>query len=310
MCTYPLLESMWRVLIWPSPTKIPSTKAKPNQSNEIPQFDEKEETQHHVRVDVLDFAGQIEYYVTHQLFLSDIYCVYVLVSSLYKRIEDGSFKLQSGVCAERLRYWMSFIRCLFNERTKVPAVIALTHGDCGNSHQDAQHYADSSNAESFRPPLHGLNSFVVDYSMNDSADGVSMNEGSKNSSPRSVYDCLVSELTNIYHRILIPGSYNSADKAIQQEFDRLEKGKKLPILTNEELMKIVKSSHEDLKENDALSERAVKYLVGTGTLYKHNLNHHLDPNSNSNSHSSNNSDISQEKYLFILNPLRWLSSMY
>ena len=187
-------------------------------------------------MNVLDFAGQIEYYVTHQLFLSDIYCVYVLVSSLYKR---KSFKLQSSVCAEHL---MSFIRCLFNKRTKVLSVIALTHGDCGNSRQDEQHYADSSNAESFHPPIHGLNSFVVDYSKNDIADGVSMNEGSNNSSPRSVYDCIVSELTNIYHLILIPGSYNSANEAVQREFDKLEKGK---ILTNKELMKIVKSSDED-----------------------------------------------------------------
>ena len=89
--------------------------------------------EHEVTVDILDFAGQIEYYVTHQLFLSDVYCMYVVVSSLYQRQSDGSMKLKSNICSGRIRFWLSFLSSLFDRNTQVPVSIVLSHGDCNKS---------------------------------------------------------------------------------------------------------------------------------------------------------------------------------
>ena len=291
------------------------------------QGDEKKATEHLVRIDVLDFAGQIEYYITHQLFLSDVYCVYILVSALYGREGNGPFTLQSSICAERLRYWLSFISCLFDKETEIPALIALTHGDCGDDHHDARFYYESSKAESFTPPFHDLACMIVNYKKSHEEDDSKNAQGSKSISPKSFFNCTVSRVQNIWQHIFIPASYNSAEKAVLSLFNQMEIGKKLPILLCEELRKIVASSHIDLKENDLLCDRAMMYLVGTGILMQHNLSDHshfdssshpesqLDSipndnhaNENSNSNSNSNSSATKQS-LFVLNPVGWFSSV-
>ena len=80
-----------------------------------------------VKVELLDFAGQIEYYPILQAFLSSSYSAYVIVNSLYRYDKDTKAFVQNSF--DNAIYWMSFMSCLFSPRARIPCVIALTHND-------------------------------------------------------------------------------------------------------------------------------------------------------------------------------------
>ena len=106
----------------------------------------------------MDFAGQVEYYVTHQLFLSDMMAIYILVSSF---IEPQSPTHQSDVHQQshikstnitttnheikspnnpptrnhhqeyqhKLQYWMRLLKSIMPFNSKIPALVSVTHLD-------------------------------------------------------------------------------------------------------------------------------------------------------------------------------------
>ena len=93
-------------------------------------------------------AGQVEYYVTHQLFLSDVLAVYIVVTKFmqldhdhdHHNIQDDDKKHGESKqpqsqyqvnpkYKEQLRYWLSFLKSLFPRGSKIPTVLAITHLD-------------------------------------------------------------------------------------------------------------------------------------------------------------------------------------
>ena len=275
-------------------------------------------------VDVLDFAGQIEYYVTHQLFLSDVYCMYVVVSSLYQRQPDGSMKMDPYDCSGRIRFWLSFLSSLFDPNTQVPVSVVLSHADCNKSPQSIKSswYLNQSQAKSFIPPLDNVDGFVLDYSNPDHV--------------QSILQSISSCMTNVWQRIAIPSSYDSAEQAVLHEYNRLDESEKLPIIKMEDLTRIIEACHSHFSDNtnetnnessdDGLMGRVLSYLKGNGVIYTHSVIHHTRSptaiNNNNQNSSSNISEsdieikhdsiISEKKSsdeVCILNPLRWFSSV-
>jgi len=65
-----------------------------------------------VSVELVDMAGQAEYYIGHQMFLSDIQCLYLVVAE---------YKKQEG-----FQSWLPFLKAMFDENTRVPAMLVAT----------------------------------------------------------------------------------------------------------------------------------------------------------------------------------------
>ena len=96
----------------------------------------------HIELEIMDMAGQVEYYVTHQLFLSDVLAVYIVVTKFMQldtqdhehdeKSESKQPQAQYEVNPKyksQLRYWLSFLKSLFPRGAKVPTALAITHLD-------------------------------------------------------------------------------------------------------------------------------------------------------------------------------------
>ena len=113
----------------------------------------------------MDFAGQVEYYVTHQLFLSDMMAIFILVSSFIQPqspTHQSDFHQQSHIKStnitsanheikssnkpptrnhhrhhhhhhqeyqHKLQYWMKLLKLIMPFNTKIPALVSITHLD-------------------------------------------------------------------------------------------------------------------------------------------------------------------------------------
>ena len=77
-----------------------------------------------LRVELVDFAGQVEYYIGHQIFMSDIQCLYVVMAE-YGKAEEG----MSG--------WLSFLKSMVSSGSRIPVMLVCSKAPLGASTPDA-----------------------------------------------------------------------------------------------------------------------------------------------------------------------------
>ena len=71
-----------------------------------------------LRVELVDFAGQVEYYIGHQIFLSDIQCLYVVMAE-YGKAEEGMLP------------WLSFLKSMVSSGSRLPVMMVCSKAPLG-----------------------------------------------------------------------------------------------------------------------------------------------------------------------------------
>jgi hypothetical protein len=94
----------------------------------------------------------MEYYVTHQLFLSNVMAVYIFASSYlqplspfasnsntnyghHNRIQHSTTHPLNRRSQQQLEYWIKFVSSIFPQNTNIPSMVAITYLD----HMSPQH---------------------------------------------------------------------------------------------------------------------------------------------------------------------------
>ena len=99
----------------------------------------------HENLTIQDFAGQPEYYASHQYFLGVGNAVYVLVFDLRDFVVD-----RVSATIHRAMYWLNFLGSAQTDRSvSMPIVLVATHGDCDEKVTLAAEFR--SFAKDFRP---------------------------------------------------------------------------------------------------------------------------------------------------------------
>ena len=238
----------------------------------------EEENKRKLEVEILDFSGQIEYFPTLRFLLSGMHSV-CIVSALFRRHPSTTDREIQASCSIRLRYWMSYLRPLFNLSNHFPVVLALTHNDCGNVNDVMDQCIKQSNARSFDPDIEAFPLSRTDSNLDQALEGA------------------------IEHRVKkhlgsarFPTCYLKAEDGVLKKCQELIQSQKLPILNSTELCEVLQDTHEDLRpsqENNASVERrmqrVIAYLIAFGAIFEFK-------------------SLSENK-LYVLDIVRWFSTV-
>jgi len=108
-----------------------------------------------LRVELVDFAGQVEYYIGHQIFLSDIQCLYVVMAE-YGKAEEGMLP------------WLSFLKSMVSSGSRVPAMLVCSKAPLGCGAAVA---AGDEWVKNYIPPFELGDDGMVLYKLDDNNNG-------------------------------------------------------------------------------------------------------------------------------------------
>lgn len=247
-------------------------------------------SQHQVQVEVMDLAGQVEYYVSHQLLLSDVLGLYVVVSQHMQRSSpDSAVSSSAGVSARsnafvknpeseaQMRYWLSFLKSMFMQGTRVPVMLALTQLDQLNQQQlqGLQQHASTvflaGLANDYSPPMHLLGCVALQYPDPDEAKGISSSSSppvSWSPSEQDLRNQIESQISEMVRNEWIPSSYLQAEEVALQIQSELHKKKALPLMPLDQFHDRLRAKTKSFAEDPGLLDRAVSYLHHGGVVFR------------------------------------------
>jgi len=243
-----------------------------------------------LQLEVVDLAGQLEYFVMHSLFLSGAYGIYCFVAKLCD--EGGRWRDDS---VEQLASWARFVGGLADRDVALPAMAALTHADLLRPDEKSSIDTDSTLQQlqrRFSQPLQFARCQVVDYGEDSShpADSASVRD------LRSAASAMAAEYAS---RIWVPRSYRRAQDALRQQLQLLTESKvkrSFPVLSKADAEAAVIASDPLFVDNPELLRRAFEFMVGCGDILL------LDRLGDDDGDDGGNG-------LVLLDPLRWFSSL-
>ncbi|KAL7550920.1 hypothetical protein ACHAWF_014130 [Thalassiosira exigua] len=216
---------------------------------------------------LVDFAGQVEFLVTHQLLLSSMHtmCMIVQPAPAFGRVwhrHSGSWD-----------YWSRFLASL-GDRRQGSLLLAASQLDKLRRGEDGfdESYTTANIQSEFdaikRRSLGAISCeypLLLDYRPGQIADAIA-----------TVKRALTTSTERIARSWWVPLTYETLGEVIRQVAERKTKDHELPILTREELMHEMDGycnrSHEDstmmakMKADSQLLQRAISYLEAVGDV--------------------------------------------
>ena len=201
-----------------------------------------------LRVELVDFAGQVEYYIGHQIFLSDIQCLYVVMAE-YGKAEEGMLP------------WLSFLKSMVSSGSRLPVMMVCSKAPLGGVVEAAPW------VKNYSPPFElGADGMVLfklaDNSNNNEAAAVDNRVG-----PSAMKAMVLRRLAEISQSTRVPGMYCRAmDGVLEWVKERAESGSGGKIVGRRELEDRIKQQDDRLAEDPGLLERAMRYMKGGGMI--------------------------------------------
>ena len=201
-----------------------------------------------LRVELVDFAGQVEYYIGHQIFLSDIQCLYVVMAE-YGKAEEGMLP------------WLSFLKSMVSSGSRLPVMMVCSKAPLGGVVEAAPW------VKSYTPPFElGADGMVLfklaDSNNNNSNEAAAA--GDNRVGPSAMKAMVLAEISQSTR---VPGMYCRAmDGVLEWVKERAESGSGGKIVGRRELEDRIKKQDKRLAEDPGLLERAMRYMKGGGMI--------------------------------------------
>ena len=202
-----------------------------------------------LRVELVDFAGQVEYYIGHQIFLSDIQCLYVVMAE-YGKAEEGMLP------------WLSFLKSMVSSGSRLAVMMVCSKAPLGGVVEAVPW------VKNYSPPFELGADGVVLYKL---ADNNSSNEaaaaGDNRVGPSAMKAMVLRRLAEISQSTRVPGMYCRAmDGVLEWVKERAESGSGGKIVGRRELEDRIKQQDKRLAKDPGLLDRAMKYMKGGGVI--------------------------------------------
>ena len=204
-----------------------------------------------LRVELVDFAGQVEYYIGHQIFLSDIQCLYVVMAE-YGKAEEGMLP------------WLSFLKSMVSSGSRLAVMMVCSKAPLGGVVEAAPWMKNCS------PPFElGADGMVLfklaDNSNNNSNEAAAA--GDNRVGPSAMKAMVLRRLAEISQSTRVPGMYCRAmDGVLEWVKERAESGSGGKIVGRRELEDRIKQQGKRLAKDPGLLERAMRYMKGGGMI--------------------------------------------
>ena len=200
-----------------------------------------------LRVELVDFAGQVEYYIGHQIFLSDIQCLYVVMAE-YGRAEEG----MSG--------WLSFLKSMVSSGSRIPVMMVCSKAPLGAAAAAAA--GDEQWMKQWSPPFELGDDGMVLYKLEDGKE-----EEDNRVGPSGMREMVRRRLKGISESSRVPGMYCRAmDGVLEWVKERAASGEGGKIVGRRELEERIKKMDDRLDKDPGLLLRAVRYMKGGGMI--------------------------------------------
>lgn len=208
-----------------------------------------------LRVRVVDFAGQMEYYVTHQLFMSDLHSLYVLLSSA---VEPGGEPKNAASIARGWSYWLGFLAGKFGAGSRTPAMLALTQLD-----------------RAWLPPNPDVKPLLAEFAdgskfaCEDSCFGINYESTQATASVGRLQQALHAAVASYCASVHIPASYARLSSQVRLWREKLlgASPPKPPVVAKAEFFEMIDSSEAKIAADSQLLELAMLYLSGSGEIF-------------------------------------------
>ena len=204
-----------------------------------------------LRVELVDFAGQVEYYIGHQIFLSDIQCLYVVMAE-YGKAEEGMLP------------WLSFLKSMVSSGSRLPVMMVCSKAPLGGVVEAAPWM------KNYSPPFElGADGMVLykladnnNSNSNEAAAAVDNRVG-----PSAMKAMVLRRLAEISQSTRVPGMYCRAmDGVLEWVKERAESGSGGKIVGRRELEDRIMQQDKRLEEDPGLLERDMRYMKGGGMI--------------------------------------------
>ena len=203
-----------------------------------------------LRVELVDFAGQVEYYIGHQIFLSDIQCLYVVMAE-YGKAEEGMLP------------WLSFLKSMVSSGSRLPVMMVCSKAPLGGVVEAAPW------VQNYSPPFElGADGMVL-YKLADNNDNSNEAAAAVDNrvGPSAMKAMVLRRLAEISQSTRVPGMYCRAmDGVLEWVKERAESGSGGKIVGRRELEDRIKQQDKRLAEDPGLLERAMRYMKGGGMI--------------------------------------------
>ena len=204
-----------------------------------------------LRVELVDFAGQVEYYIGHQIFLSDIQCLYVVMAE-YGKAEEGMLP------------WLSFLKSMVSSGSRLAVMMVCSKAPLGGVVEAAPW------VKNYAPPFElgadGMVLFKLADSSNNSSNGAAAAVDNR-VGPSAMKAMVLRRLAEISQSTRVPGMYCRAmDGVLEWVKERAESGSGGKIVGRRELEDRIKQQDYRLAEDPGLLDRAMRYMKGGGMI--------------------------------------------
>ena len=201
-----------------------------------------------LRVELVDFAGQVEYYIGHQIFLSDIQCLYVVMAE-YGKAEEGMLP------------WLSFLKSMVSSGSRLPVMMVCSKAPLGGVVEAAPW------VKNYSPPFElGADGMVL-FKLADNNSNNEAAAGDNRVGPSAMKAMVLRRLAEISQSTRVPGMYCRAmDGVLEWVKERAESGSGGKIVGRRELEDRIKQQDKRLAEDPGLLERAMRYMKGGGMI--------------------------------------------
>ena len=200
-----------------------------------------------LRVELVDFAGQVEYYIGHQIFLSDIQCLYVVMAE-YGKAEEGMLP------------WLSFLKSMVSSGSRLAVMMVCSKAPLGGVVEAAPW------AKNYTPPFELGDDGMVLFKLADKSSNEAA-AGDNRVGPSAMKAMVLRRLAEISQSTRVPGMYCRAmDGVLEWVKERAESGSGGKIVGRRELEDRMKKQDKRLAEDPGLLERAMRYMKGGGMI--------------------------------------------
>ena len=202
-----------------------------------------------LRVELVDFAGQVEYYIGHQIFLSDIQCLYVVMAE-YGKAEEGMLP------------WLSFLKSMVSSGSRLAVMMVCSKAPLGGVVEATPW------VKNYTPPFElGADGMVLFKLADSNSNSNEAAAGDNRVGPSAMKAMVLRRLAEISQSTRVPGMYCRAmDGVLEWVKERAESGSGGKIVGRRELEDRIKQQDKRLAEDPGLLERAMRYMKGGGMI--------------------------------------------
>ena len=202
-----------------------------------------------LRVELVDFAGQVEYYIGHQIFLSDIQCLYVVMAE-YGKAEEGMLP------------WLSFLKSMVSSGSRLPVMMVCSKAPLGGVVEAAPW------VKNYTPPFElGADGMVLFKLADNNNSNDAAAAGDNRVGPSAMKAMVLRRLAEISQSTRVPGMYCRAmDGVLEWVKERAESGSGGKIVGRRELEDRIKQQDKRLANDPGLLLQAMRYMKGGGMI--------------------------------------------